>query len=133
MANVSKIKKENRKSARHNVEFVVSLYRNGTLLSPNNSFKNISIHGALLKISNNYSFKCGERLFLLIEDERLLKEFNLMLDPIEAEVKHFENDNENLVGLVFLNLTESNKRILQRIIDNKFILKKFPKSWQISK
>ncbi|KAB8038940.1 hypothetical protein GCL60_08765 [Silvanigrella paludirubra] len=133
MANVSKIKKENRKSARHNVEFVVSLYRNGTLLSPNNSFKNISIHGALLKISNNYSFKCGERLVLIIEDERLLKEFNLMLDPIEAEVKHFENENENLVGLVFFNMTESNKRILQRIIDNKFMLKKFPKSWQISK
>jgi len=133
MANVSKIKKENRKSARHNVEFVVSLYRNGTLISPNNSFKNISIHGALLKISNNYSFKFGERLFLLIEDERLLKEFNLILDPIEAEVKHFENENENLVGLVFLNMTESNKRILQRIIDNKFMLKKFPKSWQISK
>ena len=133
MANVSKIKKENRKSARHNVEFVVSLYRNGTLLSPNNSFKNISIHGALLKISNNYSFKCGERLVLIIEDERLLKEFNLMLDPIEAELNHFENENENLVGLVFFNMTESNKRILQRIIDNKFMLKKFPKSWQISK
>ncbi len=72
---------------------------------------------------------------LLIEDERLLKEFNLMLEPIEAEVRHFENENENenLVGLVFINMTDSNKRILQRIIDNKFMLKKFPKSWQISK
>ncbi|WP_397601083.1 PilZ domain-containing protein [Silvanigrella sp.] len=129
------MKKENRKSARHDIEFVVSLYRNGVLLSPNNSFKNISIHGALLNISNNYIFKCGERVVLLIEDERLLKEFNLMLEPIEAEVRHFENENENenLVGLVFINMTDSNKRILQRIIDNKFMLKKFPKSWQISK
>lgn len=130
---VKKIKDDKRKFSRHTIEFVVSIYNNGKLISPNNSFKNISLNGALLLISNDHDFKRGDKFILLIEDEKLMREFNLILDPIEVEEKHFEKDNENLVGVSFVNITDKNKRIIQKLIDNKFLLKNFPKSWQITK
>ena len=130
---VKKIKDDKRKFSRHTIEFVVSIYNNGKLISPNNSFKYISLNGALLLISNDHDFKRGDKFILLIEDEKLMREFNLILDPIEVEEKHFEKDNENLVGVSFVNITDKNKRIIQKLIDNKFLLKNFPKSWQITK
>lgn len=124
---------EKRKSPRHEIDFVVSLYKNGTLVAPNNRFKNISITGALISISRAFDFNIGEKYILILEEERLLKEFNLVLDPIEGQVKHKDESNEYLVGFYFSNLTDKNKRILKEIIENKFMWKKFPKSWQISK
>jgi c-di-GMP-binding flagellar brake protein YcgR len=128
---VNKIEK--RKTVRHNVEFVVSIIKDGKLVSPNNNFKDLSTLGCLILIANHFKFKRGDKVILQIEDEILLKEFNLILDPIEAEVKHFDNNNETFVGFVFLNISDRNQKILQSIIDNKFILKKFPKLWQISR
>lgn len=124
---------ENRKTVRHDIDFIVSLYKNGSLVAPNNRFKNISTSGALISISREFDFKLGEKYILILEEERLLKEFNLLLDPIEAQVKHKDQSNEYLVGFSFCNITDKNKRIIKKIIENKFMLKNFPKSWQISK
>ena len=130
---MGKIKVEKRKSQRHNVEFIVSIIKDEKIISKNNNFKNLSAFGCLIVVTNNFEFNCGEIVVLQFEDEVLLKEFNLILDPIEAEVRHVENDNETCVGFKFLNISDRNQKILQNIIDNKFILKKFPKSWQITK
>ncbi|WGL61505.1 PilZ domain-containing protein [Pigmentibacter sp. JX0631] len=124
---------EKRKNVRHEIDFIVSLYRNGTLVAPNNRFKNISTAGALISISREFDFIIGERYILILEEDRLLQEFNLTLDPIEALVKHKDQSNEFLVGFSFCNITDRNKRIIKKIIDNKFMLKNFPKSWQITK
>ncbi len=124
---------EKRKTVRHDIDFIVSLYKNGTLVAPNNRFKNISTSGALISISREFDFKLGEKYILILEEERLLKEFNLLLDPIEGQVKHKDQNNEYLVGFSFCNITDRNKRIIKKIIENKFMLKNFPKSWQISK
>ena len=126
-------KTDKRKNLRHEIDFVVSLYRNGSLIAPNNRFKNISITGALISISREFDFILGERYILILEEDRLLQEFNLTLDPIEAQVKHKDQNNELLVGFSFCNITERNKRILKKIIENKFMLRNFPKSWQITK
>ncbi|MGY3803203.1 PilZ domain-containing protein [Pigmentibacter ruber] len=126
-------KAEKRKSVRHEIDFIVSLYRNGSLVAPNNRFKNISTTGALISISREFNFILGDKYILILEEDRLLQEFNLILDPIEAQVKHKDQSNEYLVGFSFCNITDRNKRIIKKIIENKFMLKNFPKSWQISK
>lgn len=124
---------EKRKTLRHEIELVVSITQDGKLVSSSNLFKNISTLGCLVIVANHFKFKQGDKVILQFENERLLKEFNLVLDPIDAEVKHFDNSNETFVGFEFFNVSDKNKKIIQELIDNKFILKKFPKSWQISK
>lgn len=122
---------EKRKATRYNIEFLVSIFKDNICVSQSNNVKDMSVLGCLIVVTNQYKFGYGDSVVLKMEEEKLLKEFNLVLDPIEANVKHIKDNF--LIGLEFKNITEKNKKILNDIIEKKYILKKFPKSWQISK
>ncbi|APJ02520.1 PilZ domain-containing protein [Silvanigrella aquatica] len=122
---------EKRKALRHNVEFIVSIYKNGKLVAPNNRIKNLSVLGCLIVVANKYKFKIGDKVILKIEEQQLLKKFNLLLDSIHAIVRHFDNHNEAYMGLEFMSINDDEKIIIEKIIENKSLLKSFPKSWQL--
>ena len=130
---MKKVKNEKRIAERHTVEFFVSIYKDNKLVSSKNVFKDISLTGCLVFIANDFKFKINDRVILHIEEERLMKEFNLILDPVQAEVKRFDDNSSLIVGFEFINMSEKNQKIINRMIENKFILKKFPKSWQLTR
>ena len=68
----------------------------------------------------------------MFEDELLIND--LVFEPIEAVVRHITtNELVALVGFEFINVSLKNKKTIKSIIDNKFLIKKFPKAWQISR
>ncbi|RDB35446.1 PilZ domain-containing protein [Spirobacillus cienkowskii] len=129
---MTKSSKDKRKSIRHEVELVVSISINQKIVAKNNVFKNLSESGCLVSISNKYNFKVGDKVTVLFEDELLIND--LVFEPIEAVVRHITtNELVALVGFEFINVSLKNKKTIKSIIDNKFLIKKFPKAWQISR
>jgi c-di-GMP-binding flagellar brake protein YcgR len=129
---MTKGSKDKRKSVRHEIQLVVSISINQKIVAKNSVFKNLSDSGCLVSISNEYNFKVGDKVTVLFEDEFLVSD--LVFEPIEAVVKHITaTESVTLIGFEFINVSLKNKKTIKSIINNKFLLKKFPKVWQITR
>ncbi|WP_161597656.1 PilZ domain-containing protein [Fluviispira multicolorata] len=124
---------EKRKHERHDIEFVISIYKNNKPVAPNNIVKNFSLGGCAVLLTNNYNFQLNDILEIHVEDNFVKKSVSFKIDPILGEVKYIDKSNIYLIGIEFKKVSKNNLRIIKYIIDHGYVLKEFPQTWQLSK
>ncbi|WP_186646500.1 PilZ domain-containing protein [Fluviispira vulneris] len=124
---------EKRKSKRHDINFIISIFQNKKPIALHNSVKDFSLNGCAIYISNNHSFQVNDVVELHVEENFLKKNLEINIEPIIGVIKYLDKENIFYAGIEFKNLSENNVKVIKYIIENGVILKKFPQTWQLSK